>query len=589
VISELPAGRVAEAVHPEGSSGMRPARVKFVLFVLLVAAIAPFFVGLDTSSIWDANEAFYVETPREMIERADYVSPTFNYEPRFNKPVLSYWIVAGFYRLFGVSVGVQRVPIALGAIGLILAASFLAGAGAQRAFRRLDSGSALTEAGSAAAWAALGLAVSPRLLMFARRIFIDIYISMFMALTLLFFALAERYPARRRLYLLLMYVSIGLGILTKGPVAAALPGLVFAVYLVMHREPRRIGELMIPLGTAVILAIVVPWYAAVYQRHGWSYITSFFIGENVGRYTEGVGFRSSRGPFFYLPVVLSDSFPWSLFLIPAAAAWIRDWRRRPEDRDAGFRIRTLLWLWITVIVGFFSFSASKQDLYIFPIVPAVAALAGVQIACVLSVRGESAPGLRATVGAIGIVLAVLGGSLVYFFLGAGRLYALSGTTALGVIAMGGGVAAVALALRSRSTAALVTVAATMIALNWTFVLRVLPSFEAYKPVPALAAAIEQRATAADVIATYDVAVPSLVYYLRRHVNVFFEREPFLQAFRAGGTVYAIVTRDTYDSLAPAIGIPTCALASRPTFDVKLKNILALQPLPELVVITNRCG
>ena len=59
--------------------------------------------------------------------------------------------------------------------------------------------------------------MSPRLLMFARRIFIDIYISMFMALTLLFFALSERYPARRRLFLVLMYVCVGLGVLTKGP------------------------------------------------------------------------------------------------------------------------------------------------------------------------------------------------------------------------------------------------------------------------------------------------------------------------------------------------------------------------------------
>ena len=57
--------------------------------------MCPYFVGLGDSAIWDANEAFYVETPREMIERGDYVNPTFNYEPRFNKPVLSYWIVAG--------------------------------------------------------------------------------------------------------------------------------------------------------------------------------------------------------------------------------------------------------------------------------------------------------------------------------------------------------------------------------------------------------------------------------------------------------------------------------------------------------------
>ena len=48
-----------------------------------------------------------------MIERGDFVSPTFNYQPRLNKPVLSYWIVAGFYKALGVSVGVQRIPIAL--------------------------------------------------------------------------------------------------------------------------------------------------------------------------------------------------------------------------------------------------------------------------------------------------------------------------------------------------------------------------------------------------------------------------------------------------------------------------------------------
>ena len=77
----------------------------------------PYFVGLGDSAIWDANEAFYVETPREMIERGDFVSPTFNYEPRLNKPILSYWIVGGFYRLFGISVGVQRLAIAVGAWG----------------------------------------------------------------------------------------------------------------------------------------------------------------------------------------------------------------------------------------------------------------------------------------------------------------------------------------------------------------------------------------------------------------------------------------------------------------------------------------
>ena len=43
-----------------------------------------YFVALGNSAIWDANEAFYVETPREMIEAHDFINPTFNYLPRFN-------------------------------------------------------------------------------------------------------------------------------------------------------------------------------------------------------------------------------------------------------------------------------------------------------------------------------------------------------------------------------------------------------------------------------------------------------------------------------------------------------------------------
>src|SRR4029079_4029484 len=92
-----------------------------------------------------------------------------------------------------------------------------------------------------------------------------------------------------------------------------------------------------------------------------------------------------RGPWFYLPVVFSDSFPWSLCLFGAAGMWLvgRAALRRAggaDGLDPAFRIRTLLWLWILVIVIFFTFSAAKQDLYIFPIVPAVAALAGIFIA-----------------------------------------------------------------------------------------------------------------------------------------------------------------------------------------------------------------
>lgn len=547
------------------------------LFMLLVAAILPYFIDLGGSSIWDANEAFYVETPREMLQRGDFISPTFNYQPRLNKPVLSYWIVAGFYKVFGVSVGVQRLPIALAAVTMILAALLLAYAAGN------------FEAGL---WGATGLAVAPRLVMFGRRIFIDIYISMFMALTLTFFALAERYPARRRLFLLLMYASVGLGVLTKGPVAAVLPALVFGIYLLIHRELKRITEMMIPLGLILALAIVVPWYAALYQRYGWTYITSFIVGENIARYTEGYGVEQRRGLLFYLPVVFSDSFPWSLCLFGAAGLWLADWRMRIRgavSTDPGFRIRTLLWLWILVIVLFFTFSAGKQDLYIFPIVPAVAALAGVFIA------RQDQPGtaalprtLRTTAAAIGLLLAVAGAGTFYIFETVGKVYALQGAAFVGAAATVGGAVALSLALANRSRAALAVVLLSLVTLNWVFVIRVLPSFERYKPVPPLSAAIQSRFAEGDVVAHYNVALPSMVYYLGRHIEILFDRPAFLALLKGDRRVFAVVSAGDYEEIARDGGVPTCVLDRRPTVNIKLKAVLARDALPEVLLITNRC-
>jgi 4-amino-4-deoxy-L-arabinose transferase-like glycosyltransferase len=558
---------------------------RVVLSLLLAAAVGPYFVGLGDSSIWDANEAFYVETPREMLESGDYISPAFNYEPRFNKPVLSYWIVAAFYWLFGLSVGVQRLPIALGAMVLIATAFFLARA----AYSAVDAPGSGGRT-DAALWAALGLAITPRLLMFSRRIFIDVYISMFMGLTLLFFALAERYPARRRLFLVLMYVSVALGVLTKGPVAIVLPAIVFAAYLAIRRELGRVREMLIPAGILIVLAIVLPWYAVLYARHGWTHIGSFFLGENVARYTEGYGVDSVRGPLFYVPVLLSDSFPWSTFLFASAVA---DWRGRRStvEDDRLTRLRTLLWLWIAGIVVFFSLSAAKQDLYIFPVIPAVAALAGVVIARGLAQEPRASRAIRTTTMAIGLIVAAIAAGVVYLFSAGGTGYSLDGALIMGAAGIAGGAAATALAMTFRLRAALVAVVLTFIVLNWVFVLRVLPSFEAYKPAPGFARTLEPRLTPEAVVATYDEALPSLVFYLRRHVEQLFEEDRIVALLRSDRPAFAVLSRDNYAALteAGALGATTCVLERRPTFEVKLRNVLAREPLPELVLVTNRCG
>src|SRR5690606_10042825 len=129
------------------------------------------------------------------------------------------------------------------------------------------------------------VASAPRVVMFSRRIFIDIWITAFMALTLACFVMALRHPERRRPWLSAMYVAIGLGVLTKGPIALFFPVVVAAIWMTVCRRWHELRRMLVVPGALIVAAIVVPWYAALYAEHGWGPIVTFFVGENFGRYT----------------------------------------------------------------------------------------------------------------------------------------------------------------------------------------------------------------------------------------------------------------------------------------------------------------
>lgn len=307
------------------------------------------------------------------------------------------------------------------------------------------------------------------------------------------------------------------------------------------------------------------------------YIKSFLVSENIERFTSGVGVRQQRGPLFYLPVVLSDSFPWSM-LLPFAA--VAAWKQRT-------RVEALLWCWIVAIVGFFSLSKGKQDLYIFPIVAAVAALGGLAIE-----RGLADPRWRkwlaVTIAVTGALLAGVGAAVLYLFQTAGRIYALESALIVGAVGLAGGAITLGLCVMRRPAGAVLALLAAVITVNWVFVLRVLPEFERYKSAPAFSRTIQDRLQPGDIVAHYRVDQPSMVFYLRRHVEQYFDEPAFLSAVRSGRRVFAVLSAHDYAALAPQIGSVTCVLERRPTFDVKLKNVLARQPLPELLLITNQC-
>ena len=529
-----------------------------LLAALLFAAVLPYFLNLGVSSIWDANEAFYAQTPREMMDAGDYVTPSFNFQLRMNKPVLSYWNVAASYRLFGVSEWSERLPIAIGAV-VVVATAFGLG--------RLLGGPFV------GLLAATVLATSPRLLLLARRIIIDIHITMWTGLILLCFALAETTP-RRRLYLCLMYVAAGFGVLTKGPVAVFLPAVVFFVYLASQRRLGDLRHMMLPTGAVLSLAIAVPWYYLLYREYGWEYISSFIFGENLGRYAEAIG-DQSRGVFFYVPVMLADLFPWS-FMIPLALLWaVRDERQN--------RVAWLLVVWIAVIVVFFSLSGTKEDLYILPIVPAEAALIGAMIA--KAVEHGSRPVAWVT-GVTAALLAATGAAALWLFAVAQR-YTLEGAAFVGATALAGGIVALVWLFRRSLFASVATTVSSLVVISWCIVLCTLPDFERYKPVRPFSDIIRSRASVGAIVGSYKFSLPSMVFYLNRPVMEVVLPDHLGAVFYSSSDVYFIMAEDEYNSVKERLPVDTYVLARQPMFDLKPKNFIEGSELPQFVLVSNR--
>jgi len=94
-------------------------KVSYLLLIVGLAAVL-FLSGLGSVGLTDRDEGRNAEAGREMLESGDWVTPTFNYEPRFIKPALLYWLMSVSYRIFDANEFAARLPSAAFGIGLIV-------------------------------------------------------------------------------------------------------------------------------------------------------------------------------------------------------------------------------------------------------------------------------------------------------------------------------------------------------------------------------------------------------------------------------------------------------------------------------------
>jgi 4-amino-4-deoxy-L-arabinose transferase-like glycosyltransferase len=319
-----------------------------------------FFFGLGAFGLTGADEPRYAQIAREMLARHDWIVPTLNGAPWLEKPALLFWKMMNSYSIFGVSDWAARVPAAFHAAAVVLAIFFF--------LRRFRPGSELD--------AAMIAASSAGMIGFARGASTDMLVSAPFALAMMSWWTWRQ--SSKKLWLLLFYGLLGVGALAKGPVAPALAVLVVGAYAVLRRDGRIfVRSLSIP-GFLLFSAIVLPWYLAVQHRVP-EFFRVFFIEHNLERFGTNL-YQHSQPFWYYIPVFVLATLPWTLFAIPALVQAVRDaiarWR---ADRDTALAnadddLTSFLFIWTIVPIAFFSISRAKLPGYILPSIPAAALL-----------------------------------------------------------------------------------------------------------------------------------------------------------------------------------------------------------------------
>ena len=320
--------------------------------IWIVGWLALVLVSLYSRSFLPVDETRYVSVAWEMWLRGDFLVPFKNGLPHSHKPPLLFWMMHLGWSIFGVNEWWPRIMPSLFALGSLFLTARLA-----RSIwpdERRMAWLAPTIVFGCLFWAA-----------FTPMAMFDMVLTFWVLLGIT--GVWQAAQGDRRGWWLLI-AGIGLGILTKGPVALlqVLPVAVLAPWWsprVRQAKLHWYGLLVLSVlaGALVVLAWAIP--AGIHG--GEVYRNAIFWGQTAGRIAKS--FAHQREWWWYLPSLPLVLFPWFI--------WWPAWRGL-KDAGQGLERDHFRFLLAWMIPVFIAFSAisGKQLHYLLPLYPALAML-----------------------------------------------------------------------------------------------------------------------------------------------------------------------------------------------------------------------
>ena len=322
---------------------------RLIFFIIAIAAIGSYITGLSIDVTRDAGK--YATVSKEVFQNGNFINLTIHGDAYDQKPPMLFWLGATGFSIGSVSNFWFKFPFLL--------LTFL---GFYWAFQL---GKSLYNQ-RVGYLTAIMLGFSFIYSLYSSDIHTDTPLQAFVTLAL--WQLFEFIKTKKHKHWILGFVGIGLAMLTKGPIGAAIPAFAVVGHILLKKDFKFFFDYRWYLGIILALAVASPALIGLMNQFGWEGIRFFFWENNVGRIT-GSYVQATNDPFFYVHSLAYLFLPWSLLFFISAFSEFKFLIKNKFQTTEYFTF-TGIWIYFIIINS----ASSQLPNYIFIIVPLIAVL-----------------------------------------------------------------------------------------------------------------------------------------------------------------------------------------------------------------------
>lgn len=305
-------------------------------YIIVLVGIVLYVPFLGHVHLFDWDEINFAESAREMIVSRNYLDVQVNYEAFWEKPPLFIWLQVLSMKIFGINEFAARFPNAVIGVLTLLVLYF--------------TGNQVKDHRFGVLWSIL-YAVSILPFLYFKSGIIDPLFNLCIFLGVYFFSRFSLDTSKKYIFLSLSAAAIGLGILTKGPVALLLFLLTAFVFMLWQHKYKSYLNLKVIGLYAIVIALVGGFWFILQWLNGNEQILKDFITYQIRLFsTKGAGHGGFPG--YHFVVVFFGVFPASILLFMGY---------RVDKQDTLQSINFHLWmrilLWVVLIL--FSIVSTK--------------------------------------------------------------------------------------------------------------------------------------------------------------------------------------------------------------------------------------